>query len=383
MHRIILYIVTVMLLLPQMVLAAPALNSDTPDAAPAVKLPVLIGDKALSKAQSTAGPEITSLRYALHNDAVTGEQKLRLVIDATGPVKGVSTLSDTPVPRLEVTVNGASLGNLGSVQKLDGRIAEQVKLIQINGGSKLIIDLENMIDENDYRVFALPRDVKADKPYRIVIDINKPAPPVNYNFTAGLRGKVIALDPGHGGSDPGAIGPGGTKEKTVTLAVAKKLQVLLEKAGAKVVMTRRDDRDVYGVNATAVDELKARTTVGSLNKADIFVSIHADSFTNPSAGGTTTYYYRKSMYDVLLAQSIQDSIIKASQLTDRRFNSANFYVIKRSTMPAALVEMAFISNPDEEKLLNSPEFQQKMAQGIYQGLDNFFAQAARNGGGRS
>ncbi|MPM76347.1 hypothetical protein SDC9_123345 [bioreactor metagenome] len=88
------------------------------------------------------------------------------------------------------------------------------------------------------------------------------------------------------------------------------------------------------------------------------------------------------MYDALLAQSIQSSIINTNQLSDRRVNSANFYVIKRSVMPAALIEMAFITNPDEEKLLNSPQFQQKMAQGIYQGLDNFFAQAARNGGGR-
>lgn len=382
MHRIILSVVTMLLFLPQLVFAAPVIGSDIPEPLPAVQLPALKSEKPLVKSQDNAKTEITTVRYAVHNDAVTGESKLRLVIDATGPVKGEAVLKDLPVPCLEISIKDASIASTVSVQALDGKIASQVKLIEANGVSKLVIDLENMIDDTDYRVFSLLRDVKADKPYRLVVDINKPTPPIVYNFTAGLKGKVIALDPGHGGSDPGAVGPGGTKEKTVTLAVAQKLAVLLEKAGAKVVMTRRGDNDVYGKNATAVDELKARTTVAALNKADIFISIHADAFTNPKVGGTSTFYYRKSMYDALLAQSIQSSIVKVDQLSDRRVNSANFYVIKRSIMPAALIEMAFITNPDEEKLLNSPQFQQKMAQGIYQGLDNFFAQAARNGGGR-
>ncbi|MDD4600331.1 hypothetical protein SDC9_11360 [bioreactor metagenome] len=382
MYRMILSLLLALLLLPQLVLAAPANSNKALSSTPAVQIPVFKSERALAKVQGLSKLEITNVRYALHKDAVTGEVTLRMVIDATGPIKGTAVLNDLPVPRLEVAVGGASLGKLGSQQKLDGKIASQVKLMQVNGSSKLVIDLENMIDETDYRIFALPRDIKADKPYRLVVDIKQPAPPIVYNFTAGLKGKVIALDPGHGGSDPGAIGPGGSQEKTVTLAVAKRLQTLLEKAGAKVVMTRQGDRDVYGASATAVDELKARTTVAAKNKADVFISLHADAFTKPEVGGTSTFYYRKSMYDGLLAKNIQTNIIEAGKLSDRRVNSANFYVVKRSVMPAALVEMAFITNPDEEKLLNSPQFQQKMAQGIYQGLDNFFVEASRNGGGR-
>lgn len=382
MHRIIISFVAVFLLIPQLLFAAPVIRADMPGASPAVQLPAISGDNAPNQATGVTKSEITNVRYAVHTDAVTGNVKLRLVVDATGPVQGNAVLTDSPSPRLEVTVAGASIGALGSVQDLDGKIADQVSFTQGNGSSKLIIDLENMIESTDYRVFTLPRDVKADKPYRVVIDINKPVPPVDYKFSAGLKGKIIALDPGHGGSDSGAIGPGGTQEKTVTLAVAKNLQTLLERAGATVIMTRRDDRDVFGPNATAVEELKARTTIGASNKADIFVSIHADSFTSPTVGGTSTFYYRKSMYDVMLAQSLLSGIVPACGLANRNANSANFYVIKRSTMPASLIEMAFISNPNEEKLLNSPQFQQKMAQGIFQGLDNFFAQAARYGGGR-
>lgn len=372
----------VLMLIPQIMFAASPSITNLPEAVPAAQLPLLKGDKAPVIGTDVSSIEITNVRYAVHNDAVSGDSKLRLVMDVSGPVQADAVIKDLPVPRLVVSVKGAGLGKIKSAQALDGKIAEQVSFSSAEGSSMLIIDLPNMIDDTDYRVFTLPSDVKADKPYRVVIDINKPTPPVDLNFTAGLKGKVIALDPGHGGSDPGAIGQGGAKEKTVTLAVAQKLQTLLEKAGAKVVMTRRDDRDVYGPNATAVDELKARIITAATNKADIFVSIHADSFTNPTAGGTSTYYYRKSLYDVMLAQNVQASIIKAGGLTNRNANPANFYVIKRSTMPATLVELAFISNPDEEKLLISPQFQQRMAQGIYEGLDSFFSLAAKRGGGQ-
>lgn len=385
MQRIILILIMFVLFLPQTVLAASGISGNVPEpeTASAIKLPALKNDNLTAKLLHGEKTEITSVRYAVHNDAVTGDAKLRLVIDATGPVSGNAVLKNLPAPCLEITIPGASLtSGIGALWELDGNIANQAKFLQVNGASKLIINLENMIDDSDYRVFALQRDIRADKPYRVVIDINKPTPPVNYKFTSGLKGKKIAIDPGHGGSDPGAIGPGGTTEKTVTLAVAQKLEALLQKAGAKVIMTRRTDSDVYGVNASAVDELKARTTVGTVNKADVFISIHADAFSNPTAGGTSTFYYRKSMYDVMLAQNIQTSIVQAGNLTDRRANPANFYVIKRSLMPAALVELAFITNPNEEKLLNSPQFQQKMAQGIYQGLENFFAQAAKYGGGQ-
>ena len=191
----------------------------------------------------------------------------------------------------------------------------------------------------------------------------------------GVQGKTIILDPGHGGSDSGAIGPDGVMEKNVTFAVAKKVQSMLESSGAKVIMTRTDDVDVYGVNATDRQELQARVDVGRKNpSADVFLSIHANSFTNPQAHGTATYYYAKSSSDGLLAQALQDGMIEYGGLYDRGISEANFYVIKHSVMPAALVEMAFVSNPTEEDLLNSDSFQDKMAKGICKGLSTFFGQ---------
>ena len=159
--------------------------------------------------------------------------------------------------------------------------------------------------------------------------------------------------------------------------MALQAKTLLEKAGAKVIMTRQDDRDVFGAAASATDELKARTTVANNRKADAFISIHINAFTNRTAGGTSTYFYQKTPYDSMLAQNLQTTLLRAGGLLDRGVHSANFYVVKRTVMPAALLELAFISNPDEEKLMNTPQFHQRMAQGIVQGLDRFFTQAAK------
>jgi N-acetylmuramoyl-L-alanine amidase len=167
-------------------------------------------------------------------------------------------------------------------------------------------------------------------------------------------------------------------EKTVTLAVSQKLKLLLEKAGAKVFMTREEDRDVFGPDASARDELNARVVFATKYKADIFLSIHANASPSPSSNGTSTYYFRKTSFDALLAQNIQSAIVQAGGRRDRCFFPANFYVVKHTSVPAALIELAFVSNPDEEELLNDPEFQQKMALGIVKGVDQFFTQASKN-----
>lgn len=374
-RRFIMFLLFTLLFVPQTIsAAAPALGNSVSKTAATTQVPPLKNSAGVSSA-----PVLTGMRYAVHTDAVTGETKLRLVVDVTGPAEASANLISGAAPKLVVDIK-ANAGSLAASKNLDGRIAEQVRLAGAAGGSKLIIDLANVIDSSGYRLFTLPSDAKANRPFRVVVDIDRFSPPVTFNFTAGLRNKVIAIDPGHGGSDPGAVGPSGTQEKTVTLAVAQKVQALLEKAGARVIMTRQTDRDVYGPNASGADELGAR--VAAAGNADIFISIHANSFTSPTAGGTATYYYRKSLYDVILAQNLQDNLIQTGNRTDRGISAANFYVIKRSAMPAALVELAFISNPEEEALLGSPDFQQRMAQGIYQGIDKFFIQAARAGGGQ-
>ncbi|QJW47877.1 hypothetical protein HA075_20270 [bacterium BFN5] len=161
--------------------------------------------------------EMTKASFAIHTDAVTGAQKLRLVVDVTGQVQTSASVAVAPEPRLVVNIQGASVGRLKQSLALDGNIADQVKFSRIDDtNSQLIIDLPGMLEENDYRVFTLPNDVKANRPNRVVVDINKPVAPVVFNYAPGLKGKLIVLDPGHGGSDPGAIGLNNITEKALT-----------------------------------------------------------------------------------------------------------------------------------------------------------------------
>lgn len=331
--------------------------------------------------ETNESAQLTQVRWSTYTDAVTGVTGLRLVFDISGPVQVDGTITNTSPTQLMLTIRGASPGKLDAI-KLDGKVADQVTVSAVDGqNSKLTIGLLTMVNAGDYKIFTLPKDDKANKPFRVVVDINKSIPKTRTNFMPGLKGKIIVIDPGHGGSDTGAIGPDNIQEKTVNLAVALKVKALLEEAGAKVVMTRTDDRDVYAPNASASEELGARAEIGNKSKADVFVDIHANSFGNPQISGTGTYYYQKSIYDKLLAQSIQNDVVSAAGLNDRGIYPANFYVLKHTFMPAMLIELGFLSNPDEEKLLNTPQFQQKLAQGIVNGLDNFFIQAAKIGGG--
>ena len=191
-----------------------------------------------------------------------------------------------------------------------------------------------------------------------------------------LSGKTIVIDPGHGGNDSGAIGPTGVMEKNVTLKVALELQRLLEAEGARVVMTRDTDRTVSekGAAASDIEELGARCDVANRIGADIFISIHADSFTRPEARGTTGYYYSKSTtgQGQKLADCIRRNLIEQLGTPSRGTQPCNFYVVKHTDMPATLIELGFISNKDEEKLLNSDEGVKKAAQGILDGIEDYF-----------
>lgn len=207
-------------------------------------------------------------------------------------------------------------------------------------------------------------------------DKSAKAPPVvEPTFTPGLAGKVIALDAGHGGSDVGAIGPTGVTEKSVTLRIAKAVQQLLQEEEAQVLMTRTTDTEVSKKKAKAsdIEELQARCDVANNQKADIFISIHMDSFTNSSPSGTTGYYYGSgTKAGQRLAKLVSEGIIGSIGTGNRGIKSCNFYVVKHTTMPATLVEVAFISNQREERLLNSEEGIKKAAQGIVNGLKKFF-----------
>ena len=191
----------------------------------------------------------------------------------------------------------------------------------------------------------------------------------------GLRGKRIAIDAGHGGSDVGAIGPSGVTEASITLRVALWVQGLLEASGADVIMTRTTDTEVSprGARATDVDELQSRCDVANKANADIFISIHMDSFSSGAAHGTTGYYFEGgSAKSTRLADTIRSELVKALGTDSRGTKSCHFYVVKHTSMPAALIEMAFVSNPKEEKLMNSKAGAEKAARAIVRGITRYF-----------
>lgn len=337
----------------------------------------------VSAAPDPAGVQITGVRWGRTADAVTGAIKVRLVLDTSGPVQVDQFVTDKPNWRLVVTLRGANADKLTVPATPDKTVVDKLSFVKsLKDTLHVILDLPMSLTEDQYKVFTLKADPKAKRPFRVVIDIEKATPASDLKFSAGLKNKLVVLDPGHGGTDPGAIGLQGTREKHLNFVMATKVKAILEKAGAKVVMTRQTDVDVSSPDASDRDELKARTLVANNRNADVFISIHHNSSASSDMNGTTTYYFRKTLFDVVLAQSIQNEMVKAGGLANQGVRTANFFVVKNTSMPAALLEIGFISNSQEEQLCNNAVFQQKMAQAIVTGIDQFFGQATKMRGGQ-
>lgn len=181
-----------------------------------------------------------------------------------------------------------------------------------------------------------------------------------------LKNKTVVIDAGHGGYDPGAIGPTGIKEKDVNLAIALKLGALLQAQGVNVVYTRVDDNVSWTTDI--INDLQTRCDIANKINANFFISIHSNSNTSSSPNGTETYYTTKKPNDSAIAQVMQNNLVAQNGLYDRGINTANFYVLNNTNMPSLLMEIGFISNPTEEQLLNNPDFQAKCANGLANGI---------------
>ncbi|MCG6658686.1 AMIN domain-containing protein [Halomonas campisalis] len=227
------------------------------------------------------------------------------------------------------------------------------------------------------------------------------------------RDIIIAIDPGHGGEDPGAIGPGGTREKDVVMEISRRLQKLVDGAdGFRAVMIR--DGDYY-------IGLRQRTRIAREQKADFFVSVHADAFNSPRPSGSSVYalsqrgatsetaqwladsenqadliggvdgnlslndkdeVLRGVLLDLTMTATLNDSLSIGGQVLDRlgqvnrlhrsRVEQAGFMVLKSPDIPSLLIETGFISNPEEERRLRDPAHQQKLAEAIFAGLRDHF-----------
>jgi N-acetylmuramoyl-L-alanine amidase len=183
-----------------------------------------------------------------------------------------------------------------------------------------------------------------------------------------LRGLRICVDPGHGGRETGAIGCSGIKEATINLAIGKKLERILRDQGAEVIMTRNDDVDV---------SLADRVAMAVAAKADLLVSVHNNSLPdgrNPwTEHGTSSYYYHPQSR--ALANAGREGMVAETGLRDYNTRWQNLALCRPSQMPAALMEVAFVINPDEYAMLLSNEGQERAALGIAKGVRNFLSQS--------
>ncbi|SEI88534.1 N-acetylmuramoyl-L-alanine amidase [Propionispira arboris] len=318
----------------------------------------------------------------------TADEKVRIVLDASKPVSYKTFVLSNP-NRVAIDIKGAWLSpDIIKETLVDSSCVGKVRVRQFDADTVRVV-IETNVSQNGYEIFSLPANANTSI-YRIVFDFgdeqkNLPAvveespstlvvPTVAIpNAMPGIRGKTIVIDPGHGGSDSGAVGTKGIMEKDITLAISKQLQGLLTDAGAKVIMTRTSDVDVARPSAEAVEELQARVDVANRARADLFLSIHMDSFSSSDAKGTSTYYYAKGTpASQRLANLVRSGIIEQLGTEDRGTKTCNFYVVKHTTMPAALAEVAFVSNPGEGQLLTSTDGTKKAAQGIYNGIRRYF-----------
>lgn len=177
---------------------------------------------------------------------------------------------------------------------------------------------------------------------------------------------TVVVDPGHGGYDPGAVGPTGLKEKDVTLAVGLKLGKLLEAKGIRVVYTRSSDVVSWPANESL--DLQKRVSIANQANANYYISIHCNSAV-PAANGTETYWWDGgSTASQRLATYVQQELISKLGTVDRKVKTAGFYVIKYTDAPAILTELEFISNPTAENNLRNAAFQDKCAQALADGI---------------
>jgi N-acetylmuramoyl-L-alanine amidase len=192
-----------------------------------------------------------------------------------------------------------------------------------------------------------------------------------------IAGKRIAIDPGHGGPDSGAVGPTGLTEKSANLEICKVLKWQLTAAGAKVLMTRETDKAV-SPGASKGGELEARVAATKTANPDLFISVHNNAVGGGNAAqasGTETYYWTAMSY--LPALMVQKGLVGALGTRDRFVGWQRFYVLRETDCPRILAECAFVSNPDEEKKLRDPVFLAQASQGMFEGIKSYFAAAVQ------
>lgn len=366
---------------------------------------VLLLALTISLCQAASTVDVTGMRMWPAPDST------RLVFDLSGPVEH-SLFTLTHPNRIVIDIRHAELG--GGLPHFDYThgFIKRIRYAPRHGDDlRVVLDLRAKVRPQSFLL-------KPNREYgnRLVIDLydasTKPAPKTEQSVTepdGRPRDIIIAIDPGHGGEDPGATGPKGIHEKNVVLAIAKRVAALvLEEPGMRPFLTRTGD---YYVG------LRERTEEARRAHADLFVSIHADFWHNRNARGSSVYTLstrgasseaarwladKENSSDLIGGVSLDDKddvlarvllnlsqnasieashevaadvlhgLGKVGPLHRRRVESAGFVVLKSPDIPSILVETDFISNPREERKLNSPRYQEKLARAIMKGIRAYF-----------
>lgn len=323
-------------------------------------------------------------------DVFGAPEGARVVVRLSGPARfklgDAAPAKGQKGPRVFVDIAHAKLGK--RKQTKEGRgILTRLRLAQREGEVRVVLDLERTAFR---RVFYLP------EPFRVVIDVTTRAPGEPSKLSGKRELHRVVLDPGHGGHDPGAIGPTGLREKDVTLDIAHRVgPVLARELGITTLLTRDDD---------AFIALEERTARANAFGADIFVSIHCNASEVPSARGVQTFVLdttsdhvaakvaarenaaslaagdvvhrlsgdlkladlgtRSTRLADLLQRAAMASLDRYPSVSDQGVKTAGFFVLVGAQMPSALFETSFISNPTEEERLKTEDYRQKLADAI-------------------
>ncbi len=195
-----------------------------------------------------------------------------------------------------------------------------------------------------------------------------------------IGNRVIIIDAGHGGIDGGAIGKSGTIEKNINLDISKKLKAYIECGGDTCIMIREVDEGLYSEYGTIRnkknEDLKNRKEIIKGYKADLFISIHLNSFPQSQYYGAQVFYPEDNEGSKLLAKRVQEELLVLLNRGNKRVEkeSDSYYILKNNPVPSILVECGFLSNPEEEKLLKDSEYQSKIAWAAYKGIMRYFTE---------
>lgn len=189
-----------------------------------------------------------------------------------------------------------------------------------------------------------------------------------------IANQVIVVDAGHGGIDPGAISQDKHKEKDITLAISKKLVRYLNQAGAKAINLRTSNQDLCGANFKGTirerkrHDLALRVQRAQSEQADLYISIHTNADLSPRWSGAQTFYKTGREESKVVAIAIQKELIRILGNNKREAKTGSYYILDRAKMPIVIVEVGFLSNPQEAKLLVSEDYQNKIAYAIFSGI---------------